>query len=126
MINPTLPLALLAIRGALALPATTASTPHLARPSFASTTTFDFAHATALPAGLSIDTGTVEGTPLAHSFDAANVKVADGFLQLKVPGGQQGRQCISCAEVATTFQVKYASVRTYAVLTEVPGVCNGM
>lgn len=91
---------------------------------FASTTTFAFT-GTTLPTGLSIDTGVVATTPLAHDFEASNVAVSDGFLVLTVPGGQEGQSTISSAEVATEFDVLYASVRTSAILTEVAGVCNG-
>ena len=92
---------------------------------FASSTTFEFT-GTTLPTGLSIDTGKVASSPLAHVFETQNVAVADGFMTLTVPGGQQGKQTISSAEVATDFSMLHASVSTYAILTEVPGVCNGM
>jgi len=118
-------LALFALPAALALPSG-----HHARQegaaAFAATTTFDFSQATAFPdSGLSIDSGTIGSKPLSHNFDAANVAVKDGYLQLLVPGGQEGQQTISSAQVSTTFDVKYASVRTWAILTEVAGVCNG-
>ena len=94
---------------------------------FAATTTFVFTSST-LPTGLVIDTDLISGgSPdlLDHKFDEKNVAVNDGFLELTVPGGQTG-DVISCAEVATDFNVLYGSVRTYAVLTETAGVCNGM
>lgn len=93
---------------------------------YAATKTFTFPGST-LPAGLYASTYKVgkAGAPLAHKFDAENVKVRNGFLELVVPGGQQGKSTISSAEVETTFTALYGSVRTWAVLTETPGVCNG-
>jgi hypothetical protein len=59
------------------------------------------------------------------SVNAENVAVKDGYLQLKVPGGQQ--KPYKCAQVDTTVtNILYASVRTVAILTKTPGVCNGM
>jgi beta-glucanase (GH16 family) len=81
-----------------------------------------------LPSGLTIDTGFIakdQPNTLNHRFDAKNVVVKDGFLQLTVPGGQTG-DTISSAEVATTFELLHGSVTTYAILTDTAGVCNGM
>ena len=93
---------------------------------FATSTTWTFGPSAALPAGLSAATDFIAGSPLTHTFAKSNVKVEDGFLILNVPGGQAGNSDISSAEISTDFQVKYASVRTWAILTEEPGVCNGM
>ncbi|KAF2163715.1 glycoside hydrolase family 16 protein, partial [Zasmidium cellare ATCC 36951] len=60
-----------------------------------------------------------------HLFVPENARVQDGFLELVVPGGQTENP-IRSAEVFTWFNVLYGSVRTYAILTEEPGVCNGM
>jgi hypothetical protein len=54
-----------------------------------------------------------------------NVVVSDGFLNLIVPGGQQDDEVIWTAEISTDFTVASARVETYAILTDVPGVCNG-
>lgn len=94
---------------------------------FAATTTFDFA-SNAKPTDLRISTDLIEdNTPglLSHKFDEQNVVFRDGFMELIVPGGQSGKQVISSAEIATDFDVLYGSVRTYAILTETAGVCNG-
>ena len=91
--------------------------------SFAASTTWSFTGNT-LPSGLVIDTDYIATNFLDHKFDAKNVAVKDGFLQLTVPGGQSGH-VISAAEVATTFKVLYGSVTTYAILTDAAGVCNG-
>lgn len=94
---------------------------------FSASKTFTFTGST-LPAGLQIDTGLIGKTKpslLNHRFDKKNVAVKDGFLQLTVPGGQSGQKTISSAEVATTFDMLYGSVTTWAILTDTAGVCNG-
>lgn len=103
------------------------ATPILEERAYAATKAFTFTGST-LPAGLYASNYKVgrSGAPLAHKFDPANVKVRNGFLELIVPGGQKGKSTISSAEVETTFTTLYGSVRTWAILTEVPGVCNGM
>jgi hypothetical protein len=97
-----------------------------------------------LPAGLQASEDFIQDTtyrninniPYNHRFDAVNVKVSNGFLNLKVPGNQHPSSPtrnnpngtpISCAEVITTeCNIKYASVRTKAILSNVPGTCQGM
>ncbi|KFH48231.1 Beta-glucanase-like protein [Hapsidospora chrysogenum ATCC 11550] len=75
-----------------------------------------------LPHGLSRSQYPVGQT---HRYAPENVVVRDGYLELLVPGGQS--QPISCGEVVTDERnILYASVRTVAILTETPGVCNGM
>ena len=94
--------------------------------SFAASTTWTFTGNT-LPSGLMVDTDFIARDQpdfLDHKFDAKNVAVKDGFLQLTVPGGQTG-DVISSAEIATTFELLYGSVTTYAILTDTAGVCNG-
>ena len=60
-----------------------------------------------------------------HSFVPENVSVKDGWLNLKVPGGQTSNS-ISCAEVTTTASnILFASVRVKAKLSGEPGVVNG-
>lgn len=86
---------------------------------------FDFASATSLPAGLYASTWQVGDAPYTHRYDASNVVVGGGYLNLKVPGGQTAHP-YSSAEVSTTVaNIKYASVRTVAILSEPAGVCNG-
>lgn len=54
-----------------------------------------------------------------------NVQVRDGYLELLVNGGQMSMPYVG-AEVTTVVEnIKYASVRTTAILTEPWGVCNG-
>ena len=61
----------------------------------------------------------------SHSFLPANVKVRNNYLELHVPGGQT-KMPYKCAEVITDVQnIKYASVRTTAIVSVPAGVCNG-
>ncbi|TEA22566.1 hypothetical protein C8034_v002946 [Colletotrichum sidae] len=85
---------------------------------------FNFTGATTLPEGLYSSVYAVsEGT---HRYNASNVNVAGGYLQLKVPGAQT-KKPYTCGEVVTTeSRILYASVRTVAILSEPAGVCNGM
>lgn len=98
---------------------------------YASKTTFTFPGNT-LPTGLTVSTYPVyedkvtdgQGPKYDRIFERQNVVVRNGFMELRVPGGQTTSP-ISCAEVGTTFEVQYGSIRTYAILAEEPGVCNG-
>ncbi|GAB7360410.1 hypothetical protein MBLNU230_g8367t1 [Neophaeotheca triangularis] len=89
--------------------------------------TFEF-NGDSLPAGLHVSDTQIGAPPglLQRKHDQQNVVVKDGFLHLTVPGRQHGRDPLSCAEVRTAFKVRYGSVKTYAILTETPGICNGM
>lgn len=90
---------------------------------YANRVIFDFKGRTSLPDGLYASTWPIGNT---HKFDASNVVVGGGYLNLKVPGGQTAMP-YSSAEVTTTIDnMKYASVRTVAILSEPAGVCNGM
>ncbi|KAF5006007.1 hypothetical protein FDECE_7581 [Fusarium decemcellulare] len=61
-----------------------------------------------------------------RTFIPSNVVVKNNYLQLIVPGGQTDMP-YTCGEVYTTIDnIKYASVRTTAILSQAPGVCNGM
>jgi len=92
---------------------------------FAASTTWDFAGLTTLPSGLApADYPIADAVPTPRVFDPANVYVEDGSLVLKVQA-YSGSGPISCGEIATTFNISYGSIRTWAVLTEVPGVVNG-
>lgn len=90
---------------------------------FASTTTFDFA-SNSFPTGLVKSEWPVEDKPYSRLFVSENVRVQNGFMELVVPGGQT-QDPILCAEVATKFRVRSASVRTHAILTDEHGVVNG-
>ncbi|TQN64368.1 Beta-glucanase [Colletotrichum shisoi] len=85
--------------------------------SFQKNSYFDFSKATSLPAGLKASNYPVD----TYTFSPANVIVGKGYLQLWVKKGS-----FSSAEVTTTSKIKYASVRTVAILSEPAGVCNGM
>lgn len=74
--------------------------------------------------------------PYNHKFDVSNVRVANGFLRLTVPGGQKpvspseevtAGVPISCAEIFTKEDnIRYASVRTKAIFSRVLGTCHGL
>lgn len=90
---------------------------------------------TTLPSGLLASAYTVndkESTPTAkynHRFTPQNVAVRDGYLVLTVPGGQKPSfsNPATCGEVTTSASnILYASVRTHAILTQEPGVVDGM
>lgn len=84
-----------------------------------------------LPAGLHISNGENvtdrnHGAPYNHVFLASNVAIGDGYLQIKVPGGQNpgasSNYDISSGQVFTDDAgILYASVRTRAVFSKVPG-----
>lgn len=60
-----------------------------------------------------------------HQFMPALATVSGGYLQLKVPGGQNTNP-LQCSEVETSAQnILYASVRTTAILGGPAGTCNG-
>lgn len=92
---------------------------------YASTTTFEFSGST-LPTGLSASNYKVGKIPNQHEYISDNVKVSGGFLNLKVNGGQSTDTAICSGEVVTDFTISSASVETYGILTEVPGVVNGI
>lgn len=97
---------------------------------FANKSVFTFT-GSSLPAGLSASNYQVDdrsgGAPYNHVFKPANVAVSGGFLNLKVPGGQtpNANTAISSAEVVTTTNLLYGSVRTNAIFSTVPGTCHG-
>jgi beta-glucanase (GH16 family) len=91
---------------------------------YASTTTFEFSGST-LPTGLSASNYKVGKIPNQHEYMSNNVEVSGGFLNLKVNGGQSTDTAVCSGEVVTDFTISSASVETYAILTEVPGVVNG-
>lgn len=78
-----------------------------------------------LPVGLEVATTTNGNPPNQRQFVTTNVLVADGFLELLVPGGQTTSP-YQCAQVQTVENtILYASVRTTAILAAEPGVVNG-
>lgn len=69
------------------------------------------------------------GAPYNHIFLASNVAVRDGYLQIKVPGGQRpasaASNAITAGEVFTGEQnILYGSVRTRMILSSEPGTCQ--
>ncbi|KAI9829639.1 MAG: hypothetical protein M1826_005529 [Phylliscum demangeonii] len=93
--------------------------------SFTNNQTFTFS-GSALPDGLQISTDTIKDTPDSYVHVKALATVAGGYLQLKVPGGQK-KSPLQTAEVTTVASnIKYASVRTTAILGAAAGTCNGM
>lgn len=101
---------------------------------FTNSATYTFA-GSALPAGLHVSDGVEikdrnNGAPYNHIFKASNVAVKDGYLQVKVPGGQNpgssSDYAISAGEVFTDDSgILYASVRTHAIFSTVPGTVQG-
>ncbi|WYZ40616.1 hypothetical protein EsH8_IV_000957 [Colletotrichum jinshuiense] len=93
--------------------------------SFAKRSYWDFsklANGAALPAGLHASDYTVDNS---YVFVPSNVYISGGYLTMKVPGGQKAKP-YRAGEVTTTLSnIRAASVRTVAILTENPGVCNG-
>jgi len=68
--------------------------------------------------------------PFNHRFEPQNVQIRNGSLFLRVPGKQKPRKRqnkeISCAQIETTeTKILYASVRTIARFSSVPGTCHG-
>lgn len=82
---------------------------------------------TALPPGLQSNVYTVnDRAPFTHSYTSSNAYVNDSFLNLLVPGGQT-QSPLRCGEVQTSFDdILYASVRTRAIFSDVPGTCAGI
>lgn len=73
---------------------------------------------------------TYNGLPYNHKFETSNVYSDGNFLNLKVQGttnpASLPQQAISSAEIVTTENnILYASVRTNAIFSTVPGTCHG-
>jgi hypothetical protein len=94
---------------------------------------YDFAKWTSFPLGLSVSNYGIQADPEddEHPFDQHygpnNVILKRGRpLQLRVPGGQK-KSPIQGAEFTTAYDdILYASVRTVAKVSAVPGTCHGM
>ena len=72
---------------------------------------------------LTIGTGAFKGAKQAYNKD--NVAVKEGSLQLKVPA-KHTKSKIEGAQIETMeHDIQYASVRTTARISGVPGVCHG-
>lgn len=97
---------------------------------FTNFVTYSFANSSIM-SGLQVsdytvnDLASISNAKFDHSFSPSNVEVSDGYLVLKVPGGQKSSP-ITCGEVTTSeTEILYASIRTTAILTEEPGVVDG-
>lgn len=91
------------------------------RATFANHASYTFT-GSSLPAGLVASNYGVGGT---HTFTMDNVVVRNGYLELLVNGAQTAMPYKSAQIETTVTNIKYASVRTVAILTEPAGVCNG-
>ncbi|KAM3417473.1 hypothetical protein BST61_g5717 [Cercospora zeina] len=116
---------------ALAL-ATLLFSPSTSAQSWATTTTYTFSDPT-LPTGLIASSDLIQDTsssppaPHNHQFNPSNVQISQNFLHLIVPGNQTSSPIIQSAEISTTTaNILHASVRTFAILTNESGICNGM
>lgn len=89
--------------------------------SFSKKATYTFT-GSSLPQGLSASNYNAGST---HKFTPSNVKVRNGYLELLVNGGQTAMPYKSAEVVTDIENIKYASVRTVAILSEPAGVCNG-
>ena len=74
-----------------------------------------------LPAGLTPNTDTVGGTPFTRTYDRSLVSVSGGYLNLKVPGGQNTSPIRSAGVNTIANNILYASVRTKAIFSSVEG-----
>ncbi|KAI9708175.1 MAG: hypothetical protein M1820_004129 [Bogoriella megaspora] len=64
--------------------------------------------------------------PYTQQMVKEDVTISPPYLQLTVPGGQKASP-IKGAEIATSFSdILYASVRTRAIFSSVPGTCHGL
>ena len=66
---------------------------------------------------------TIDPNHLTHTFVPSNFAFVNGALDLKVNRYTGGK--VIGAEMATTFEFKYGSVRTYMKSSTTPGVCEG-
>ena len=105
----------LGLATALSIPAL-----HDERASYSNHATYTFGSGK-LPAGLKVTSQTVGN----HIFEVDNVSIKGGFLQLLVPGGQTVKPYSTAQVVTVVDNIKYASIRTQAILTPASGVCNG-
>ena len=64
-------------------------------------------------------------SPFSQQYVPANVAVADGSLQLKVPGGQTSSPIQGAQIVASDQDILYGSVRTTAQASSVAGTVHG-
>ena len=96
--------------------------------SFTQHQTFDFSAGSFPASGLAISKDTIgAGTaPYSQLYTTANVNVAGGSLQLKVPGGQKTSPITGAQVYTTDADILYGSVRTRVQVSSVAGTCHGM
>ena len=98
---------------------------------FTNSVIWDFSKLTSIPDDLAVDEfdvpkEQVRGAVYDQRYTASNVQVANGTLQIKVPGKQKSLPILG-GQVETAVQdILYASVRTTAQVSSVPGTCHGM
>lgn len=93
---------------------------HVDDTSFAHQATYTFENG--IPDGLVVSN---EGGPPGAAFVSANARVADGYLELLMQGGQTEKPYNGGQVYTRERGIKHASVRTTAILSEPAGVCNG-
>ena len=76
-----------------------------------------------LPSGLEASNYAIGGSQV---YVPQNAYVQNGYLNLLVNGGQTAKPYKGGEVVTSISNIKYASVRTVAILTDPAGVCNGM
>ena len=74
-----------------------------------------------LPDGLYPNADQVVGTPFARKYEPDLVSVSDGYLNLRVPGGQGSSPILGSGVNTIANNILYASVRTTALFSAVPG-----
>ena len=88
----------------------------------------DFTKLSAFPStGLKMSTVNIAAgsSPYSQQYVPANVAVADGSLQLKVPGNQASSPIQGAQIVASDQDILYGSVRTTAQASSVAGTVHG-
>lgn len=89
----------------------------------------NFATASSLPSGLEYNLDKIP-KGVSAKFNAQevreNVLFANGYLVLKVPGGQNTDPIKGGAIETQDHNTLYGSVRVKAILPSEPGVCAGM
>ena len=75
----------------------------------------------ALPAGLRPNTDTVGGAPFTRIYDPSLLTFSDGYVNLRVPGGQRSSPIRGAGINTVAGNILYASVRTNAIFSRVPG-----
>lgn len=74
-----------------------------------------------LPAGLVPNTDTVSSTPFSRVYEPSLLTVSGGYLNFKVPGGQTSGPIRGAGVNSVARNILYASVRTKAIFSDVPG-----